>query len=87
MDILSIWLALLLAICVCFAAWQVAGLWRANRFIRDLKLELEATRADSKAKSNEPTYDCRLLLHDLTGGSAAVRITRLDPNELYVRRT
>lgn len=48
---------------------------------------LKRLKDELKKLEKEPTYDARQLLHDLMDGSTVVRITRLDPSELYVRRT
>jgi len=36
---------------------------------------------------SQPTYDCRELLHDLTEGHALVKITRISPLDVFIRRS
>lgn len=40
-----------------------------------------------KAAKQEPTYDCRELLHDLTEGAGLVKITRISPLDIYIKRS
>jgi len=38
-----------------------------------------------KAPNKEPSYDARLLIHDLTRGDALVRVSRVNPEDVLLR--
>lgn len=38
-----------------------------------------------KKYQSEPSYEAQQLLHDLTRGSGLVKITRVDPSEVFLR--
>jgi len=72
-------LSFLLVLLSCGNAW----LWsERSRLTRRL---LEASEAIKVARTQ--SYDCTELLHDLTAGNAVVKITRVNPGEVYLRRT
>lgn len=72
-------IALLIAIAIAtFSTGLSVYLWLERRELR--------SKLASKSK-DEPTYDCRELLHDLTEGTALVRITRISPMDVFIRRS
>ncbi len=73
-------LAVLLAISLCANVWL--GIRR-----QELKASVRGLSERIKAMGTEPTFDCRQLLHDLSAGAGLIKVTRLDPTEIYVRRT
>lgn len=53
----------------------------------EIQKEHAAALEKAKKEAREPTFDCRELLHDLTEGAALVKITRISPLDVYIRRS
>jgi hypothetical protein len=92
--------ALVVALCASFSFWRKSD--RMDTRFTHLDIEMsglkdqhaaeltalkEKAAHDLKKAQAEPTFDCRELLHDLTEGAALVKITRISPMDVYLRRS
>ncbi len=85
----------LLFICLIFCTRRISKLKSKNEEldykiislkIADTALRTQHQEALSTAKkSSAPTTDARQLLHDLTRGEAIVRITPINPEDIFIR--
>jgi hypothetical protein len=56
-----------------------------NLFILSLIANVYLYRRSKNTVKKQITYDARLLMQDLTAGAAMVRITRIDPNSIFLK--
>lgn len=68
-------LALVLGI-ACYLTFLSAQRWRRR-----------CEEFEKAAKSGPPSYECQQLLHDLTEGAALVKVTRISPMDVFIRRS
>ena len=90
MDTWHIALASLSAILICLCAWFWATAQKLSSQLGDLKgAEQRAIAAEARAikAEKEPTYEAQALLHDLTEGAALVKISRISPLDVFIRRS
>lgn len=80
MEIVTNALAFALSASLCGIGWLVVDRNRLKSQITDL-------REYVAKKAKDPSYDCRKLLHDLTEGDALVKITRIEPLDVFIRRS
>lgn len=73
LEYVALGLSFALAVMAMFAVW----LW----------FERKRLKATIEAIQKEPTYDARELLHDLTEGAGLVKISRISPMDVFIRRT
>lgn len=76
MEILAIGLAAALAASISGNLWFRTEVKRLRTFAEALKKE-----------RSEMSYEARQLLHDLTDGAGMVKITRISPMDVFIRRS